>query len=61
MKDVNKCVKDLLEAKAINDALSIDEDIYELLKKIQKTKNFENKYRDKATVLLNKILHFNEY
>ena len=61
MKEVNKCVKDLLEAKAINDSLSIDEELYELLKKISKTKNFENKYRDKATVLLNKVMHFNEY
>lgn len=48
MKEVNKCVKDLLEAKAIDESLSIDEELYDLLKKISKSKTFENKYRDKA-------------
>lgn len=61
MKEVSKCVKDLLEAKAVNDSLPIDEDIFDLLKRISKTKQFENKYRDKAQVLLNKIIHFNDY
>ena len=61
MKEVSKCAKDLLEAKAVNDGLHIDEEIFDLLKRIQKTKQFENKYRDKATVLLNKIIHFNDY
>lgn len=32
-----------------------------MLKRIQKTKGFENKYKDKAAVLLDKLLHFNEY
>lgn len=45
----------------MNESLPIDEEIFDLLKKISKTKQFENKYRDKATVLLNKILHFNDY
>lgn len=54
-------MKDLLEAKAVNDGLPIDEEIFDLLKRISKTKQFENKYRDKATVLLNKIIHFNDY
>ena len=48
MKEVSKCTKDILEAKAINDGLSIDDELLDLLKKITKTKNFENKYRDKA-------------
>ena len=61
MKEVSKCTKDILEAKAINDGLSIDDELLELLKRITKTKNFENKYRDKAQVLLTKILHFNEF
>ena len=34
MKEVSKCVKDILEAKAINDCMSIDEELYDLLKKI---------------------------
>jgi hypothetical protein len=50
-----------MEAKTINDSLSIDDELLDLLKKITKTKNFENKYRDKAQVLLTKLLHFNEY
>lgn len=58
---MSKCVKDLLEAKSVNDSLPIDEEIFDLLKRISKTKQFENKYRDKATVLLNKIIHFNDY
>ena len=61
MKDVSRCVKDLLEAKAVNDSITVDEEMFELLKKISKTKQFENKYRDKATVLLDKIIHFNDY
>jgi len=61
MKDVGRCVKDLLEAKSVNDSIAIDEEIYELLKKVSKNKSFENKYRDKATVLLNRVLHFNDY
>lgn len=61
LKEVSKCVKDLLEAKSVNDSLPIDEEIFDLLKRISKTKQFENKYRDKATVLLNKIIHFNDY
>ena len=39
----------------------IDEEIYELLKKISKNRDFEDKYRNKATVLLDKVLHFNDY
>lgn len=61
LKEVSKCVKDLLEAKSVNESLPIDEEIFDLLKRISKTKQFENKYRDKATVLLNKIIHFNDY
>jgi hypothetical protein len=38
LKEVGKCVKDILEAKAINDGLPIDEEIFDLLKKISKTK-----------------------
>ena len=41
--------------------MHVDEDIYELLKKIQKAKQFHNKYRDKAQDLLNKLIHFNDY
>ena len=61
MKDVSHCVKGILDAKAQDDSRTIDEEIYELLKKIQKHKEFESKYRDKAHVLLDKVLHFNEY
>ena len=61
MKDVSKCVIGMLDAKTIDDSRTIDEEIYELLKKISKNKEFESKYRDKATVLLDKVLHFNEY
>jgi hypothetical protein len=34
MKEVSKCAKDLLEAKAVNDGLHIDEEIFDLLKRI---------------------------
>jgi hypothetical protein len=34
VKEVSKCVKDLLEAKSVNDCLHIDEEIFDLLKKI---------------------------
>ena len=61
LKDVSMCVKGILDAKTIDDSRTIDEEIYELLKKIQKNKEFESKYRDKAAVLLDKVLHFNEY
>lgn len=61
MKDVSHCVKGMLDAKTVDDSRTIDEEIYELLKKVSKNKDFESKYRDKATVLLDKVLHFNEY
>ena len=54
-------MKGILDAKTLDDSRTIDEEIYELLKKISKNKEFESKYRDKATVLLDKVLHFNEY
>lgn len=34
MKEVSRCVKDLLEAKALSDGLPLDEEIFDLLKKI---------------------------
>ena len=61
LKEISKCVADILEAKSTNHSLEIDEELYELLKRINKTKQFEHKYRTKATVLLDKILHFNDY
>jgi len=61
MKDVSHCVKGMLDAKTVDDRLTIDEEIYELLKKISKNRDFEDKYRNKATVLLDKVLHFNDY
>ena len=61
LKEVAKCVDQLLEAKGNNPSLEIDEEIYDLLKRINKTKQIEHKYRTKATVLLDKILHFNDY
>lgn len=61
MKDVSHCVKGMLDAKTLDDSRTLDEEIYEVLKKISKNKDFESKYRDKATVLLDKVLHFNEY
>jgi len=61
LKDVAKCVDDLLEAKGANPSLEIDEELYDLLKRINKTKQIEAKYRSKATVLLDKLLHFNDY
>ena len=54
-------MKGILDAKTIDDSRQIDEEIYELLKKISKSKDWDSKYRDKATVLLDKVLHFNEY
>lgn len=38
MKEVSKMIKDTLEAKAIDDQMQIDEDLYDLLKRITKTK-----------------------
>ena len=61
MKEISTCVKGILDAKTADDTRTIDEEIYELLKKISKNNAFESKYRDKATVLLDKVLHFNEY
>jgi hypothetical protein len=62
LKDVTKCVKDLLEKKAVGmSCMNNDEEIFDLLKRITKTKQFENKYKDKASVLLDKMLHFNDY
>ena len=61
LKDIAHCVKELLEAKANNPTLTIDEDIFDLLKRISKMKSFEHKYRDKAALQLDKLLHFNEY
>lgn len=61
MKEISKCVKDILQAKAVNDTLVIDEELYDLLKKIQKMKNFENKYREKASLLMTKLVHLNDY
>ena len=61
LKEVTKCVNDILEAKSMNPAHVIDEEIYEVLKRINKTKGFENKYKSKSTVLLDKILHFNDF
>lgn len=51
----------MLDAKSVDDRVTIDEEIYELLKKVSKNREFEDKYRNKATVLLDKVLHFNEY
>ena len=61
MKEVTKCVNDILELKGQNPSHEIDEEIYDVLKRINKTKGFENKYKSKATVLLDKILHFNDF
>ena len=61
LKEISKCIDDILEAKSTNPSLEIDEELYELLKKINKTKQFEHKYRTKATVLLEKLLTFNDY
>lgn len=41
--------------------MEVDEEIYDLLKRINKTKQLLDKYRTKATVLLDKLLHFNDY
>lgn len=61
LKEVVRCVDQILEAKSVQPSLEIDEEIYDLLKRINKTKQFEHKYKTKATVLLDKILHFNDY
>ena len=61
LKDIAHCVKELCDAKAQNPTIQIDEDIYDLLKRVTKMKAFEHKYRDKAALQLDKLLHFNEY
>ena len=61
LKDIAHCVKELLDAKTNNPTLTIDEDIFDLLKRVSKMKSFEHKYRDKAALQLDKLLHFNEY
>ena len=38
LKECSKCVDKLLEAKSNNPSLEIDEELYDLLKRIQKTK-----------------------
>ena len=61
LKEISRCVDDTLSAKSMNPSLEIDEELYDLLKRINKTKQFEHKYRTKSTVLLDKLLHFNDY
>ena len=46
MKDVANCVKDLIKCKQNDPAYVIDEDIYELLKKLSKCKDLISKYKD---------------
>ena len=61
LKEVSKCVDDVLEALKGNPTMEIEEELYDLLKRMNKMKQFEEKYRTKATVLLEKLLTFNDY
>ena len=54
LKEVTKCVDDVLGSKSTNPTLEIDEELYDLLKRINKMRQFEEKYR-------NKLLTFNDY
>jgi len=55
MKDVQKVVRDLIEVKQYSESINVDEELIDLVKRITKTKNFENKFRDKAQVLLEEL------
>ena len=57
MKEIGKCVADLIKAKQNDPAYVIDEDIYDLLKKLIKCKDLITKYKDKAQRKLDEILN----
>jgi uncharacterized coiled-coil DUF342 family protein len=57
MKEISKCVADLIKAKQNDPAYVIDEDIYDLLKKLIKCKDLISKYKDKAQRKLDEILN----
>ncbi len=61
MKDVSRCVKGLLDAKLADESRTIDEEIYDLLKRCSKLKDFDEKYKTKASVMLDRVLHFDDY
>ena len=61
LKEVTKCVEDVLAAKSTSPSLEIDEELYDLLKRINKMKQFDHKYRSKSQDLLEKLLTFNDY
>lgn len=57
LKDIQKCTDDLVAAKQVDPSFVIDEDIYELLKKVSKCKDFATKYKDKAQAHLDMLLN----
>lgn len=59
--DCSNCVDKLLEAKTKSPTFQIDEEIYDLLKRIGKTKGFDLKHKTTASALLDKLLHFDQY
>lgn len=61
MKEVSSCVKGVLDAKLVDDSRQIDEELFELLKKLSKTKDLDPKYKEKANIMLDKVLHFDDY
>lgn len=61
MKEVSHCVKGILDAKLLDDMRQIDEELFELLKKLSKSKELDEKYKSKAGIMLDKVLHFDEY
>ena len=44
-KEVTRCVNGLLDAKLADDSRSIDEEIYDLLQRLAKAKDFIEKHR----------------
>lgn len=50
-----------MDVKQRDPAFVVEEDIYDLLKKITKCKDFSSKYRDRAQETLDSILNFDSY
>lgn len=61
MKEVSSCIKGLLDAKLADNSREIEEEVFDLLKRLKKSTAFEQKYRDKASVMLSRVLGFDEY
>jgi hypothetical protein len=61
MKEVSHCVKGILDAKLADNTRTIDDELYELLKKLKKASSLDDKYKEKADIMLQRVLGFDDY